>query len=794
MHIGIEPDIKTEHFDDSPLSSEDPSVSYAVISDWDDHVVSYGKVKPCAESAEGSCGSPSHDEDKITDLSGIDESPVQPLLQNFPVSVIAGKPRRFTPHWYSKYGAWLEYSAEKDAIFCKVCRHFGNNLVADKFTRGFRNWKRTHQACSKHELSKAHNTALCKYMNYKEDQQSRRAAHLDLHPLHHHQHHTVTPGLIQTNRDHIKVILDIVMFCVRQHTAPCKHRVNDLAGFHDLFQLLCKYDPRIKSRLDAVPRNKVSTLTGPGQDIQNDLMDAAASLLLRQIKRELHDAKNTHYSILADECSDQSKRLLMAICLRYLYRGSIRERVVGFVDTGDASAEGIALRMLQVLEPFELDPGLCAGFGFDGASAMSGVRGVLKRTFPRALYVHCRSHSLNSVLCDASKSCAAFQSFSEAVRALCLFLMHRRARFLEIQKEMHPDRPPLELDGGAPTRPSSVAGVFSLFDVILETLTEFAERGGQAGLEAQSLLQQVQTKKFTFLLVASRKLSEASEDASKGLQDDTSALSLTQCIDSVECLKQNLSNLHQRGFDQILTASNELAEKNEIENWDVSFSRKRKLPSRGGSSASTSSGESSRVRCVDDLRALWDQILASRMNELDSRFHRDSYFLARAAAALRTGGAGSLAENIHPVGRSYGVEIPEAELCAFSQILRRPTSAAAGQLTLIEVFDTCSEEIFPNLHLLIRILLTLPITACPDERICSSVSKIKTASQSTLLTAQLNPLSLLAFEKDLTDSLDYDEIIDIFYFIKFIKPFISQGAEVGSVHQPLLTWKPTIPV
>lgn len=583
------------------------------------------------------------------------------------------------------------------------------------------------------------------------------------------------------------------MFCVRQHVAPGVPKEPDLANFPELFQLLCKYDPSLKSRFDAIPKNKDLILNG--EDIQNDLMDAAASLLLRQIKRELHDPREAHYAILADECSDLSERRLVAVCLRYLYGDSIRERVVGFVDTRDTSGEGIALKILQILEPFELDPGLCVGFGSDGAPAMGGVHGALKRTFTRAPYVHRRSHGLNSVLCEASKSCADFRAFSEAVEALGSFLArgsHRREHFLEIQREMHPDRPPVEIGGGARARRSSVGDVFNSFDAILETLSEFAESGGQTGLEAQSLLQQVQTKKFTFLLVASCTLSEVSELASKGLQSDTLGLSLTECIDSIEGLKQELYVLRHGGFEQILTASNGLTDKNEIENWDVSFSRKRKLPSRGDPAVPSSSGKSSRVRCADDLRALWYQILDSQINELDCRFHRDSYCLMKAAAALRTSPESNLAENIHPVSKSYSVEISDAELFGFSQILRQHSSpssvaAAAGPChSLMEVFDACSEETFPNLHLLIRILLTLPIAACSDERVCSSVNKVKTASRSTMLTAQLNPLSLLSFEKDLTDSLDYDEIIDIFYFIKFIKPFISQGGKVDPGNQPSL--------
>lgn len=762
VDIGTGPGIKTEHSEDSPSSSEAPA---AVTLDWD-------AVRDGGSPGQG---------DRVTDLSSIDESPAQPILRDFPVSVIAGKARRFTAHWYSKYGAWLEYSAEKDAIFCKVCRHFGNNLIADKFTRGFRNWKRTHQACSKHELSKAHNAALCKFLQYKE-----QSNHVTSQLPHHH-HNVTPPGLIQSNRDHIKVVLDVVMFCVRQHVSLCKHKEHDPGNFRELFQLLCEYDPRIQSQFDAVPRSKDSTATGP--EIRNDLIDAAASLLLRQIKQELHSScfDQTHYAVLTHECSDQSERRLVAVCLRYLLVGSIKERVVGFVDVRDtdSSVEGIALKILQILEPFELDPGLCVGFGFDGASVMSGVDAILKRTFHRAVYVHCRSHRLNSVLCDASKGCPEFKTFFETINALRLFLTHgsRASRFLEIQKEMHPDWPPLEVD----LRLSSATDVFCSFDVVLEMLTEFAESRGLDGLEAQSLLQQVQTKKFVFLLAASCKLFEVSQRASELLQSETT--SLTESIDSVERLKQSLYDLRHNGFDSISTASNELASKNEIVNWDVSFSRKRKLQNRDNS---TSLRRSARVSCAEDLRALWDQILDSQINELNSRFHPDAYGVMKATDALRNNDMKNLSEIIRPVCRLYGIDVPDDEL-SFFQTLRR-TSSAGSCFSLIEVYDACSEESFPKLHLLIRILLTLPITTCTDGRICSSVNKIKTASRGTILTAQLNPLSLLSFEKDLTDSLDYDEIIDIFYLIKFIKPFISQGGKFESMNPSLLTLKPMIPV
>lgn len=91
----------------------------------------------------------------------------------------------------------------------------------------------------------------------------------------------------------------------------------------------------------------------------------------------------------------------------YVYNGNLRERAVGFVATDEMSSSGITKKILEVLEPLQLDPELCVGFSFDRAAVMSGeksgVQVQLKKTFPYAVYVHCHSHHLNMVLMTASK-------------------------------------------------------------------------------------------------------------------------------------------------------------------------------------------------------------------------------------------------------------------------------------------------------------------------------------------------------------------------------------------------------
>ena len=53
--------------------------------------------------------------------------PCQARLSCFPTNpdIPQGKQNRFSPRWYDKY-PHLEYSVEKDAVFCFVCSLFEN--------------------------------------------------------------------------------------------------------------------------------------------------------------------------------------------------------------------------------------------------------------------------------------------------------------------------------------------------------------------------------------------------------------------------------------------------------------------------------------------------------------------------------------------------------------------------------------------------------------------------------------------------------------------------------------------
>lgn len=700
-----------------------------------------------------------------SDLSPMEEPATQPKLTAFPATVIGGKSRSFNASWYGKY-KWIEYSKEQDTVFCKACRHFPEMHTETTFIRGgYKNWKRLGEACDKHESSKPHAIALTKLASFR-DSHAPQSRGTVLNQL-----HGDAPAFVERNREHVKVVLDIAMLCAKLEIPLRGHRETEDAlnkgNFLELFKFVSTYAPEIENRLKELPQN--ATLMS--HQVQDELLEAAASILLRKIKAELH---GQYFAILADEYKDLAKRELVAVCVRFIHGGVIKERAVGFVEAADLSAQGISQKILEVLQPLELDPSLCVGLCFDGASVMSGHRGgvqvVLRQTFPQAIYVHCNSHRLNLVLCSAAKESGHVSTFFDTVNQIHSFFTgaQRHARFMEIQKEMHPDRQSMELERSSDTRWSSKSGsvhkIFKLLDVLLEALAECTEGSGQTRIEAEQLLQQMQTKKFIFMLVTFCKLFENSDFATKGLQSST--LCVTDCISLIETLKATYATFRDDSdgdFEKVLRLTEELLEKHEIANWDVAASRERKLPSKFHTSVVTTTlGKTSAIKSDADLKALWNSVLDRQISELNSRFKEDTYGVMRASASFAPESATFGDKDILKAPCDlYGIEIADAEHSVFTQHIRRKMDQDNFP-TLMEILDSCPPDIFPNMNSLLRAIITLPLTSCSVERLFSATNRIQARLRSSMLTGRLNNLTLLSFEREMIDSSDYDDIINAF--------------------------------
>lgn len=110
----------------------------------------------------------------------------------------------------------------------------------------------------------------------------------------------------------------------------------------------------------------------------------------------------------------------------------------------------------------------------------------------------------------------------------------------------------------------------------------------------------------------------------------------------------------------------------------------------------------------------------------------------------------------------YTISVEDPEYSVFMQRMKLKIHTGTGAAPPW-FLDNCTADIFPNINALLRANITLPLTSCTVERLFSSTSWIKTQLSVTLTTLCSNSRSPMSFEQKPSDSLDYSEIMDLFY-------------------------------
>ncbi|XP_050064151.1 52 kDa repressor of the inhibitor of the protein kinase-like [Aphis gossypii] len=172
---------------------------------------------------------------------------------------------------------------------------------------------------------------------------------------------------------------------------------------------------------------------------QNKLIEICGQVITEQIVNKINRA--SFFSVMADETTDIGKLEQMSLCVRYIDPDNevptIREDFLNFVVVSDLSGSGLASVILENLKNHGINLEKMVGQGYDGAAAMSGhlngVQAIVRRTFPRALYVHCSAHSLNLAISDACKI-SAIRNCVGSVSSVCNFFRGSAQRTAVLKK------------------------------------------------------------------------------------------------------------------------------------------------------------------------------------------------------------------------------------------------------------------------------------------------------------------------------------------------------------------------
>ena len=436
----------------------------------------------------------------ISQMAGEKQS--RPLLKVYPKKEngqSAG--RSFLSAWYAD-NDWIEYSMERDAVFCFPCRHFAPASYGhadDLFIlTGFQNWKKAKGKdgkFNKHIHSQCHKMSVAGSIEYHKNLVANTSIRqmVDAQYMEH----------VLQNRHYIKTLGEIILLTATQNIAQRGHKeTDDISNPGNVLKILkftAKRDQIIAERLIDGPQNAKYT----SATIQNEIIDVFAHMVLDDILECVKSC--SYFSIVADEAKDIRKTEQLSLVIRFYDELSYRinECFLEFIPMNKLDAESITDAILSKLDKIGLDyKSSLIGMGFDGASVMSGrVKGVQKRIrdkAPLAYYIHYHGHRLNLVLVASTKAVPESDDFFCILEKLYIFIGNSvvHIRFVELQHQMFPGENIRELQHLSDTRwwcrATSCANALITFPVIMRLLRETAEFDVGAGsVDARGLFAQI---------------------------------------------------------------------------------------------------------------------------------------------------------------------------------------------------------------------------------------------------------------------------------------------------------------
>ncbi|KAI3450188.1 hypothetical protein Pfo_006853 [Paulownia fortunei] len=197
--------------------------------------------------------------------------------------------------------------------------------------------------------------------------------------------------LVAKNRLRLKVLIDVARLCAFQCIAFRAHNEcldsHNRSNFLEIMKHTASYNDEVRSIiLENAPQNVSYTFP----QIQKEILSLYASRIQRFIREEIGDAK---YYLIVDESRDKSKREQMAIVLRFVDKECfIWEKFFDVVHIEDTKASTLKREISSIISHNNLIIQNIRGQGYDSASTMreewNGLQALFLNECPYAYYCY----------------------------------------------------------------------------------------------------------------------------------------------------------------------------------------------------------------------------------------------------------------------------------------------------------------------------------------------------------------------------------------------------------------------
>ncbi|KAM3621706.1 uncharacterized protein V6R79_014779 [Siganus canaliculatus] len=518
-------------------------------------------------------------------------------------------------------------------------------------------------------------------------------------------------------------------------------------------------------KLASIAKDILKNAKYTSKDIQNEIIDTLANMVLRQIRKRYENADSAGFCLKSDGTRDRCNVENLSVIIRFVSNSMPEEHLIGLLDLHQLDAEYITSELMTHLSDAGYSADNILSQCYDGASVMSGVRGGVQALLQKKLaryvpYIHCYNHQLHLVVVHAMQSEPCAKRFFDLSGSLYKFFQHHHVsqkydaphlkRLLEIRWTSHYE---------------VTRCIVENQDHILSILSEMTEDDDVAVdlcTEASGLLCQIKRHHFfetgTFLV---RVL---------GVLKPANAILQSQSVDmcrASEVVGAALESLKDIREDEYWAELSQVA----AEDDSNPPKRRRTMSKHLGQSAVLSTvghtdSDNPALKPHQSLKRALLNILDRAISEMETRFSQRNIDLMTAISSLAPKSSEFLDSTLlHPLAMLAGTVADNASLKNEILVAKKMLmKKCPNESDLSSVCKHIQEykDAFPVLHKLYVTALVVGVSSAACESSFSTLSRVLTPYQRTMLHRRKRNLVILAHEKSITNKLDMDEFVRVF--------------------------------
>eukprot|EP00794_Sanderia_malayensis_P017877 gene17877-19659_t len=634
----------------------------------------------------------------------------EPPGKLFPKTKVGSYERSFSELWYEvKIGkthtkrAWLSYSPIKDAVFCRYCYFFSKISRENTFTEvGFKKWKKAGECFSKHEKSQSHIDATIDFINFCTSTFIDKKLLSEAAKL-----DSERKRKVQKNRKVMGCLIDITIFLAEQGLAFRGHRdeiMEDMkpkGNFLALVRLLSKYDGTLEKHKKEIEQEKLKR--------KSKKKDNKRDVSRRKSKKKATGGRGNLATFLSWE--SQNKII---------------------------SGAGKKITEEIIQEVKEAGMFNAVGQSYDGASVMQGkykgVKSLVQKENPQCLFIWTFDHVLNLVVMEACGSSLAAKSLFGTLEKVYAFFSASRKRSDELEEVQKKYK------------------IAQLHRPQRNCMS--AEHSSETITDAEALLHKICSFETVLTAHLFKQMFAITNPASLYLQSEK--IDILTALRLIETAEVQLG-LFRNEFASVLEDAKNFCVRHDLQQQTFTEKRvrkKKRMPDENYTAIGAINRRFTAHKAILTDFALLDP----------KRFQEDMELCAvsfKKAAKNYGLNDEKLREEYSSFIKNYSKLRNSREMDS-QEIKNKDLKRESFHSTLQLMVKYNLQSAYPELFLLYKILVTLPIGSTNCERAFSKLKIIKNRLRSSMGQDCLSSLMLINVERDILRSIDYTAIIDTY--------------------------------